>query len=429
MKATKEKTENSQVFLTIEMEPTEVEDALEKSYHRLVKKTNIPGFRKGKAPRVILEGYIGKERLLEDALNRLIPQAYEQAVKEQQIDAFAQPQIEVTQTDPVVFKATVPVRPTVKLGDYHSINLTPEPVELTEDSVDGVIERLRHQQAIWEPVERPVNFDDLVALDIESSIEGEPFISQKGMQYWVRRDASFPVPGFVEQIPGMVQGEVKEFKLQIPADYPRSELAEKEPQFKVTVTEVKQEKLPELNDELAKQINPEFETLDTLREKVSADLRQQAEEKAKIDFEEKVIQQVVDLAQVEFPPVLVEMEVDQLINEQSRRLQMGGQGLENYLKSVNKTEAELREEIKPVATKRVTRSLVLGEVADEEKIEVSDSEIDAKIEEFTQNSPKDKEEMQKFLNTPQSRESIKNLLITRKTIQSLVEIAKGQATK
>lgn len=428
MKVTNEKTENSQAFLTIEMEPTEVEDALEKSYSRLVKKTNIPGFRKGKAPRVILEGYMGKESLFQDALNYLLPQAYERAIKEQEIDAFAQPHIEVTQTDPVVFKATVPLRPMVKLGNYHSINLTPEVVELTEDSVGAVIERLRHQQALWEPVERPVDFDDLVVLDIESSIEDEPFINQKGVQYWVRRDALYPVPGFAEQLPGMTQGEDKEFKLQIPADYSRSELAGKEPWFRVTVTEIKQERLPELNDELAKQINPEFETLDILREKVSTELRQQAEEKAKIDFEEKVIQQVVELAQVEFPPILVEMEVDRLVNEQSRRLQMGGQGLEGYLKSVNQTEAELREELKPLATKGVTRSLVLGKVAEEEKIEVSDSEIDAEIEEMIKNTEK-KDELQKYLNSPPSRESIKRLLITRKTIRRLVEIAEGQATE
>jgi len=429
VKVTHEKTENSQAFLTVEMEPTEIEDALDKSYYRLVKKTNIPGFRKGKAPRVILEGYMGKESLFQDALNHLLPQAYERAIKEQEIDAFAQPHIEVTQTDPVVFKATVPLRPTVKLGDYPSINLTPEPVELTEDGVNAVIERLRHQQALWEPVERPVDFDDLVVLDIESSIEGEPFINRKGVQYWTHRDAPFPVPGFSEQLPGMKKGEDKEFKLQVPSDYSRSELAGKEPWFKVTVTEIKQERLPELNDELAKQINPEFETLDILREKVSTELRQQAEEKAKIDFEERVIEAVVDLTQVEFPPILVEMEVDRMVNEQSRRLQVGGQGLEDYLKSVNQTEAELREELKPVATERVTRSLVLGEVVEAEKIEVSDSEIDAEIEEVIKSSAKDKDEMQKLLNTPSSRESIKHLLITRKTIRRLVEIAEGQATK
>ena len=429
MKVTNEKTENSQVFLSIEMEPAEVEKALEGSYHRLVKKTNIPGFRKGKAPRAILEHYIGRDSLLQDALNHLLPEAYERAIKEQEIDAFAQPHIEITQTDPVVFKATVPVRPTVTLGDYHSINLTPEPVELTEDNVNAVIERLHHQQATWEPVERPAGFDDLVVLDIESNIEGKPFINRTGLQYWVRRDVPFPVPGFAEQLPGMKRGEDKEFKLQIPSDYSESELAGKEPWFKVKITEIKEEKLPELNDELAKQISPEFETVDALRERVSTELRQQAEEKAKIDFEERVIQEVVNLAQVEFPPILVEMEIDRLVNEQSRRLQMSGHGLEEYLSSINKTEAELREELQPLATKRITHSLVLGKIAEEEKFEVSDSEIDAEIEEVIKSSAKDKDEMQKLLKTPSSRESIKHLLVTRKTIRRLVEIAKGQATE
>jgi len=425
LKVTNEKTENSQVFLSIEIEPAEVEEALGRSYYRLVKKTNIPGFRKGKAPRAILERYIGRESLLQDALNHLLPETYERAIKEQEIDAFAQPHIEVTQTDPVVFKATVPLRPTVKLGDYHSIKVTPKPVELTEGDISAAIETLRHQQATWEPVERPVNFDDLVVLDIESNIDGEPFINQEGVQYQVRRDVPLPVPGFAEQLPGMKRGEDKEFKLQIPTDYPRSELAGKEPWFKVRVTEIKQEKLPELNDELAKQINPEFETVDILRERVSTELRQQAEEKAKIDFEEKIIQEVVDLAQVEFPPILVEMEIGRLVNEQSRRLQMGGHGLEEYLSRLNKTEVELREELKPQANKRITNSLVLGKVAEEEKIEVSDSEIDTEIEDMIKNT-EHKDELQKYLSTPQSKESIKQLLITRKTIQCLVEIAKGE---
>ncbi len=427
MKVTNEKTENSQVFLSVEMDAAEMEEALKKSYHRLVKKANIPGFRKGKAPRDVLEGYLGKESLIEDAINKLVPEAYEKAIKEQEIDAFAQPDIEITQTDPVIFKATVPLRPTVTLGDYHSVNLTPEPVELTEDKVNSVIDRLHHQQATWEPVERPVAYDDLAVLDVESKIEEEPFLNREGFQYWVRRDSQLPVPGFVEQLLEMQKGEDKEFKLQIPSDYPKSELAGKKPWFKVKVVEIKEEKLPELNDELAKQINPEFETVAVMREKISAELQKQAEEKVKVDFEEKVLQEVVNLTQVEFPPVLVEMETDRLMNEQARRLQMSGHGLEEYLGSVNKTVAELREDLKPQATQRITNSLVLEKVSEEEKIEVSDADIDAEIEEMLKDAGESKDELQKYLNTPQSKESIKQMLTTRKTIQHLVAIAKEQS--
>ncbi len=166
MKVTNEKTENSQVFLTVEMELAEVEEYLEKAYRRLVRKANIPGFRKGKASRAVLERHIGKDSLFEDALNSLVPQAYEKALKEQEIEAFAQPQIEVTQTDPVVFKATVPLPPTIKPGNYHKIKVKPQPAKLTKDNINDVIEHLRHQHATWEPVERPVEFNDLVVFNV-----------------------------------------------------------------------------------------------------------------------------------------------------------------------------------------------------------------------------------------------------------------------
>ena len=426
MKVTNDKTESRQAFLTIEMEPAEVEESLEAAYHRLVKRTRIPGFRKGKAPREILERYLGKESLLEDALNSLLPKAYEDAIKEQEIEPIAQPHIEVAQTDPVVFKVTVPLPPTIKLGDYHHIKVTSEPVEVTEDDVSAAIEQLRHQQATWEPVDRPVDFGDLIALDIESNIEGEPFINQQGAQYQVIRELSFPAPGFAEQLSGMQRDEEKEFKLQFPSDYAKAELAGKEASFKVKVTEIKQERLPELDDEFAKGISPDFKTLDSLRERVSTNLRLGAEEQAREEFEERVIEAVVDLSQVEFPPVLVEAEIDRVLSQQARRWQLDAKGLEQYFKSINKTEEEVREELRPVATKRVIGSLVLGKIAEEEKIEVSDAEIDTEVENMTQSADEDKKDkLQGFLNTPQARESIRQTLMTRKTIQRLVEIAKG----
>jgi len=426
VKVTNEKIEDSQAFLSIEMEPAEVEESLEESYHRLVKKTDIPGFRKGKAPRAILERYLSKGSLLEDALSNLLPKACDKAIKEQKLEAIVQPHIEVAQTDPVIFKVIVPLRPTVKLGDYHHIQVTPEPVEVSEDDASAIIDRLRHQQAAWEPVERPVGFNDLVVLDIESSVEDKPFINQNGAQYQVIQNYSFPVPGFAEQLVGMGRDEEKEFRLQFPTDYPKGELAGKEAWFKVKVIEIKQEVLPELNDELAKEIDPKFKTLDSLREQVLADLGLRAEEKARIDFEERVVEAVVDVTQVEFPPILVEIEVDRLLNQRLQRWQTGGSGLEEYLSRINKTEEEIREELRPPATKRTIWSLVLEEVTRAEKIKVSDSEIGTEIKNMTKDADEGKkDELEGFLNTPQARESIKQTLMTRKTIQRLVEIAKG----
>lgn len=423
MKVTREKTENSQAFLTIELEPAEVEQALEQSYRRLAQKANIPGFRKGKAPRAVLERHIGKDSLLEDALNNLLPQTYEKALREQEIEPVAQPHIEMTQADPVVFKVTVPLKPTIELGDYHQIRLTPEPVELAKDEVDTVIEQLRRQHAVWEPVERLANFEDLVTLDIESRIEGKPFINQQGAQYQILPDYPLPVPGFAQQLAGMKGGEEKEFKLQLPKDYPRAELAEKEAQFKVKVSEIKQPRLPKLDKEFARLVNPEFKTMAALRKQVNTNLKLRAGQKTKEEFEERVIDAAVDISQVEFPPVLVEAEVDRLFTQQVRWLQGSGEGLEQYLSRINKTEEEVREELRPLAAKRVTRSLVLGKIVEEEKIEVAEAEINAELENIAQSAGGDKDKMQELLKSPQARSSVEQLLTTRKAIQRLVEIA------
>ncbi len=436
MKVTRDKTENSQAFLTIEMEPPEIEEALKEAYHHLVQKANIPGFRKGKAPRAIVERYLGKESLMEHAVEHMVPEAYEQALIEQKIEPVAQPQIEIVQNEPLIFKATVPLIPTVKVGDYHQIQLTPEPVKVTDEDINAVIEQLRHQHATWDPAERPVEFNDLVTLDVDSTVEGKPFINQKGGQYQVIQGVAFPVSGFAEQLTGMKpalslpkgSGEEKEFKLPIPADYPRTEMVGKEASFKVRLTEIKQEKLPELTDEFAAQVHPELKTLDALRQRVTEQLTKRAEERVKADFEGKVIEAAAGLAQVEYPQIMVDGEVESMLNQQARRLQMGGIALDDYLKSIKKTEDELKAELRPQATRRVVNSLVLDKIAEEEEIEVTEAEIDAEVEKMATSAGEKRDEVFKSLNSPRAREPIRQVLVTQKTVQKLTEIAKSPKT-
>lgn len=423
MKVTNEKVENSQVFITVEMEPVEVEEALDRSYRRLVHKAKIPGFRKGKAPRDILERHIGRDGLLDDALNIMVPEAYNKAVAEQKLEPFAQPNIEVTQNDPLIFKATVPLPPIVKIGDYNKIRITQKHITLNERDVDATLEQLQHQNAVWKPVERSVEYNDLLVLDIDGTIEDISFISRKGSSYQVISDSSFPAPGFAEQLIGMRRDEVKEFKLQLPVDYSKSELAGKESIFKVVVTEIKQEELPELNDEFAKGVNPDFTTIKALREQIKNNIKLRMEEKARADFEEQLVDAVINIAEIEFPPVLVEIEINHLIDQQLQRWKMAGKGLEDYLRSIKKNEEELRSELRPIANKRVSWSLVLDEIAEKEKIEVNDSEVDTEIENIIQNAGENKERLQKVFAISESCESIKRSLITRKTIQRLNEIA------
>ena len=420
MKAIKEKVENHQAFLTIEIEPAEVEKSLEGAYKRLVQKARVPGFRKGKAPRAILERYVGKESLFEDAIAHLVPEIYEQAIKEQALEPIAQPHIEITQTDPVIFKAVVPLKPTIKLGDYHTIKVEQTPLEVTESNVNDVIEQLRHQHSTWEPVDRAVDFDDLVVFDIDSTVEGQTFMKQPGAQFQVVKGQVFPIPGFSEQLAGMKKGEEKEFKLPLPADYQRKELAGKEVTSKVKINEIKIEKLPEVNDDLAKAVSADLLTVEALREQASKELKMRGEERNRIDFEERVIDAVVDLSEIEFPPILVETEIDRILNQ---RFQNKRESMESYLKMMNKTEVELRDELKPAAIKGVSRSLALSQVAQDGKVEVTDADIDAEIEKMTQASTQKKGDLLEFFNAPDVRRSIQSTLFSRRTIQLLTDIA------
>ncbi|MDD5127760.1 MAG: trigger factor [Dehalococcoidales bacterium] len=430
MKVTREKTENRQAYLTVEMEPAELEESLKEAYEHLVQKARIPGFRKGKAPRSVLERHIGREGMVEEALHHMIPEAYEKVLKEQEIEPIAQPEIEIVQTEPVIFKAVVPLMPTIELGDYKSVRVEPEKVEVKDEQVDAVLEEMRHQNAIWEPVERAVNFGDLAVMDVESNIEGKPFIQQKGTQYEIVKDYPVPLAGFAEQLVGMTKGSEKEFTLKIPETYPRKELVGKEVAFKVKVSEVKEEKLPELNDGLAAQISPELKTVAALREEAAAKLKARAEELANNSFEDKAIQAVVDVAKIEIPPVMVEEEINHMLNDQVRRLQWDARQMEAYLKSVNKTGPQLREEVRPQAAKRLSTSLVLGKVAEAEKIEVTDADIDGEIEKMTKTAgEKEREALQKMFQGEESRNYVKQLLMTRKTIARIVEIAKSTEIK
>ena len=425
MKVTREKEENRQAFLTVEMEPAEMEEAVDAAYGKLVKKVEVPGFRKGKAPRAMVERHIGHDRLVQEAINNMLPQAYEQALQEQEIDPYAQPEVEITQTEPLIFKATVPLVPTVELGDYQGIRMTPEKADVTDDKIDAVLDELRHQYATWETVERPLAENDLAVIDINGKVEDKPYVEKIGAQYPVARETVTPAPGFADQIIGMKNGEEKEFTLPFPEDYPNQEVAGKEGAFKVKLTEIKEEKLPELDDKLAAQVSPEFNTVKLLREETKKRLKENAEEQSRMEFEEKVIKAAIDLAKIEYPPVVVELEIERIINEQHRRLQLSGRGMDDYLQSVGKSGEEFREELRPVATQNVNASLLINKITKEENIEVGEADIEERISGMTRNTQEEnREQLKKLLDNPETRESVRQSLITRKTIEKLVEIAK-----
>jgi trigger factor len=426
VKATLDKTENRQAFLTIEMEPAEVEEGLKKAFNRLVQKANVPGFRKGKTPRPILEQYLGKEAFLEDAVEHMAQGAYEQAVKEKEIKPIARPEFQVEKMEPVTYKVVVALEPKIKLGDYHQIKLTPESIQLKEEDLNNAIEQIRRQHGIWEPVDRQVNSRDSVTLDIESQIGNQPYINQKDAQFEVEKESEFPMKGFSEELIGLKKGETKEFKLSFPADYGRAELAGKETSFKVTIKEIKQEKLPEVNEDLAKQVNPDFKTVEDLKNKVREGLQRNAEETAKRNFEQKVIDELVKQSEIEYPSILEEEEVDHLIRQQMQQWRTDEKGMDSYLQSIKKTPEEFREELRPVAIRNLKQTLVLTEAAQKEKIQIEKSDLESEVQNMTKDVASErKEKLIEILNMPQTQVNLASAIATRKIIERLTEIAKS----
>jgi len=419
MKVSTEKIQGSQVVLTIEADKEEMDKSLDKAYRRLVAKTAVPGFRKGKAPRPMLERYLGREALVEEAANLLMEESYGKALEEHKVDAIARPKVEVIQVEPLSFKATVPVRPTVELGDYHEIKFTPDAVAVTDEEVADTMERLRQMRATWEPVEREAKSGDLLNIDAEGTAKGEAAINEKGGWYVLSPGDSSSLPGFSEQLEGVKKGEERKFVLKLPQEF--GELAGEECNFTVRVNEIKQKNLPDLNDEFAKSLGRGIETVDALRERVFADIKSDKERMARRSLEEKAIEALVAISHLEYPDILVQDEIDHLIEERKEHLGERG-SLDDYLKNAKKTEEEFRNELKPTAEDIIKRSLVLEKLGEVEKIEVNASDIDAEVEHVTQGANND-ERVRQFFNSQSGRESLKRNIYMRKTIDRLADIA------
>ncbi len=423
MKVSTESLGNCQTALTIEAEDSELNKSLDEAYHHLVKEVSVPGFRKGKAPRDILVQHIGKQNLLDDALEHLIPQLYKQAIESQQITPIAQPQIEIAQTEPVIFKAVVSLEPEVKLGDYTSIKLEPAPeINIDEEEVSAAMEEARERQGAWVPVDRAVELGDLVTMDVEANVEGKAWLNHKGILYEVDKDSRSPVPGFASQLQGTEKNREKTFSLLIPEDYSIKEMSGKEGNFKVTVTEIKEKQLPELDDKLAQGAG--YDNVEDMRKKASDDLRVKAEARNRLELRQKALDSLVEISEVNYPPVMEEEEINGLLRDEAQRY--GFREVADYLEKANKTEKELKEALRPIAKKRLVQGLALGKLAEKEKIEINTSEVDNKVEEITNDAEdKEKEKTRQFFSLPQVRQSIEQSLLTQKTMDRLLEITGG----
>lgn len=413
--------------MRVEVEAAEIEASLEHAYHHVVKEVAIPGFRKGKTPRAVLEQYVGREALRKEALEELVPELCMKIIEEQKLEVVAQPQVEMLQDDPLVFKATFSLRPEVELGDYRSIRIERPSVEVGDGEVDDFMQKLRERHGDWAPASRAADFEDMVIIDVTQGEKGGEAKSHEGQQVFLVKDSILPLPGFSEHVVGMAVGDEKEFTLSYAEDYRIKELAGKEFVFKVKLNEVKEKHLPELDDEFAKSLGEGMDTIDGLRKYAADGLKRAAEDRANKEHESKVLEAVVNSAvKIEYPPIMVEQEINGLMRDRDMALRERG-GLRNYLKTVKKTEEELREELRPGAVEQVRHELVLGKVAEEEKIVVDPVEIEADIEKMMKGAGEGNERLQELFGTPQARQVVENRMIAQRTLQRLVGIALGNA--
>ncbi|MBQ8764684.1 MAG: trigger factor [Clostridia bacterium] len=426
-----EQREDKRMYLEIEIDSTQFEEAMERSYKKNVKQINIPGFRKGKAPRKIIEKYYTEAIFYDDAINFAVPGAYDKAVEESGIEPVEMPEIDIVKLEKgenFVFSALVTVRPEVTLGDYKGITAEKDVNTVTDDEVDAEIKRMQENAASVSTItEGTIEMGDKVDLNFDGFVDEVPFEGGKGENYALVLGSNSFIPGFEEQIAGKTIGEDFDVNVTFPEDYHAEELKGKAAIFKCKVNSVEKKNLPELDDEFAKDVS-EFDTLDELKADAKAKLQERKDNEAQRKFEDAVIDIAVDNATVDVPKCMVDQQIENQIQDISYRLQSQGMPLEQYLQFTGMTMDALREQLKETAEKAVKSQLVLAEIAKAENIEVSDEDVDAEFQKMADMYGMEVEKVKELMGA--NLEALKADLKTQKTVKAIVDTAKaGKAKK
>ncbi|MFO7264346.1 MAG: trigger factor [Bacillaceae bacterium G1] len=424
MKATWEKIDKNEGVLTVEVEPERVDEALDRAFRKVVRQVTVPGFRKGKVPRKIFEARFGVEVLYEDAIELLLPETYQEAVKETNIEPVDRPHIDVEQFEkgkPFIYKAKVTVKPEVKLGQYIGLQIPEKDFSVTEEDVQEELRKQQERVAELVPVEDgAVESGDYIRLDFQGFVDGEPIEGGEGENYPLTVGSGTFIPGFEDQLIGMKPNEEKEIKVTYPEDYHVENLKGKEATFRVKVRDIKRKRLPELDDEFAKDVS-EFETLEELKEQIRKDLAERKAEERKQYLQDQALQLATENAEIDVPQAMIEHEIDHMVQEYSQQLRLQGLTLEQYLEITNTTNEQLRENFRETAEKRVRQSLVLEAVAKQENIEVTEEEIEAELQKWADQFQRSLEEIKELFEQNNSTETLANSIRIRKTLEFLVE--------
>lgn len=427
MNSVLEKKENNKAFFNIEIEEKEFEKAIQKAYLKNRNRFNIPGFRRGKAPRKIIELNYGEGIFYEEALNIILPEAYDEAIENLGLEPVDTPEVDIEQLEkgkPVILKVEVTVKPEVKLGNYKSIEVEKVEYNVTDEDIDRELKTVQEMNGrIIDAGDRESKEGDILTIDFEGYIDGEQFEGGTAQNQVVEIGSNRFIPGFEEQLIGKKKDEEVEVNVTFPEDYFEESLRGKEALFKVVIHEIKEKELPELDDEFAKDVS-EYETLEEYKNSIRERLEKEAKEKEKVELEERIIEKVVESAEIDIPEVMIEHQIEREINEFDYRLRLQGLNIDRYLELTNTDMDAFKEEMTPVAKRRVKTELVLEAIAKEENIEVTEEDIDEELERMAkeykqEDAEKFKENMKKG-----DLEFLKSGIMRDKTIELLVSSAK-----
>lgn len=422
-----EKIENNVVKVEVTIPSEKFNETLKKSYNKNAKKFNIPGFRKGKAPLQIIEKFYGEGVFFEDAAEMIIDETYPEAIKENNISPVDYPKVDIVQIGKdmdFIYTADVTVKPEVKLGEYKGVEVKKVEYTVNDDDINSQLDSMREKNArLLTKENSAVENGDIAVIDFEGFIDEKPFEGGKGENFELTIGSKTFIPGFEEQLIGVKAGESKNVKVNFPEDYQAEELKGKPAVFKVNVNEIKYKEIPELDDEFAKDVS-EFDTLDELK----ADLRKKAEEANKVrekqEYEDKVIEKVVEACEIDIPNAMVEREIDYMVRDLDYRLKYQGLDIEKYANIMGITVDKIREDFKEIAAKRVRTNLILEAVAKAENITASDEDIEKKAEEIAkQYGSEDISKIKEKIISTQ-KEIIAEELVNNKVIDFLVEGSK-----
>jgi trigger factor len=427
-----EEDSERQLKVTVEVPENQVQAQMRRTARDLARQVNIPGFRKGKVPYNILVQRVGEEALRADAVEEMLESVFVEALEEIEESPYRQPSIDDIEMKPLVLKITIPLEPIVKLGDYRAIRREIQPVEVTDEALEEALERVRSQHEILEPVDRPAEIGDLITVSGEGKIDeedGEVIWHEHETDLVLNPEKLFPSLRFVENLVGMSAGETKEFIFTFPEDYDDEELAGRNASFEVSVERVQSRELPEITDEMAQE-EGEYETLEELREGLKKDLYEQSERQAKSDLLDDVVNEMMSEAEINYPPALVEAELDDTLANFKEQVTRSGWQWDDYIKLQSHTEESLRDEWREDAIERVRRGLVLRQFVEEEKLSVSSSEIDSAVDKRLGRFGENEElhdQLRSFFTQGQGLDMMTNEILMDKVQERVEDIVTGNA--